>query len=747
MNKQGHRGSGVLLLGPTSSDLLKPDEVFEEVVNMDPTEEGGYRSITKGTWLSFVDSGSPPASGATANTAVGGGSFSYGPMHGIHHATLKAGARDILLLHTGGQIWEFRPWSRSWYPLVGPASATNAYLKWKPPSDDIDQWPTQFCTTPTGVVIVPQGGRAYFYDGEKIAPLGFDQAPGAPTGLGPESSQDEYDGSNFSSGVNDTGFSRHRLRGRPGAGEDTFKFGRIGTVTTNSNIEFLDANKDVPGLSAGVLLNGRWRCRSSYVDNWGNRSPLSPESNDITFDRQPSTAWVATASAWIGQESVCKFIAWDGISTGPPHAIGRDLWRTKDLENSGTSWYFKVPGDAQSTASFATIADRIVETFPDNVPDAWLVEEAPRIVPVPNFKLCELAFGRLWIANTRHQPGMLRPSEVGFWGEFHEGLERFPDPQGAEITALHAHERGLLVFTDSSTFLITPNDRGDDFVQATLSTTAGCVAPNSIVTLRNGAVVWLGRDGFYGWDGASQPVFMWDQQRELAKRLNRGRYARSSACFNIETGNYECWAPVDGSQFPNVRFKFDGENWHYDDFDDDIGIVDVTTTSDYRGMTIACGRYGTDTGVWFPTRLGDVQEARLKTGWLRGPGSNVKASVRTVHLWLRESGQQQSDSEKIQVKVRRNFRSEVKDTYTILPYKDVATQYRSREALPTFYGDTIGSSAIGRVRAPYWERVDIDVSYADVFSLEVTCSRRIEIIGLSYSEQPKDSGSTGDRRT
>ena len=44
--------------------------------------------------------------------------------HGIHHAILQNGERDILILHTGGELWEFRGWYQNWRRLISvPASS------------------------------------------------------------------------------------------------------------------------------------------------------------------------------------------------------------------------------------------------------------------------------------------------------------------------------------------------------------------------------------------------------------------------------------------------------------------------------------------------------------------------------------------------------------------------------------------------------------------------------------------------
>ena len=745
-NKSGSIEGPTLLVGPTSSRLFTPDEVFGVVANAYPTEEGSYRSIYLPSTILPASGGGAPSSGDAATHSP----LQYGPVHGIHHALLRGGERDVLLLHTGTQIWELRWWDRSWYPLIAEAGVSEAQVTWQPHEPKANPWGTQFVSTPTGVVIIPQNSRPYFYDGTVVAPLGFSEAPAPPVGLGPESTVSNWVSNASTGGINDSGYVVHGLPGRPGAMDEHMGGPRIGSLYSSDAIREAETDASHAG---GYLLPGRWRCRVQYIDIWGNLSPLSGESNDVSCQRQPSMYFdtIGSTSKWVTPDKARRQIAWDGISPGPQHTRGRILYRTKDLENSGDSNYYELPINAAAVpGAFATLPDRGTETYPDNIPDAWLVNRPLEVDPVPMFRLGELAFGRLWVANEEGDEGMLRPSEVGRWGTFPRGLKMYPDPRAAQITGLHAVDGGLLVFTEHSCFMVVENADGDGFRATTLSTTAGCVAPSSIATMRDGMTVWLGFDGFYGYRGG-EVTFLFAHHRRWAKRFNSARYGFSSALYDHEAGQYQCWVPVDGSLQPNRRYKFDGQHWHHDSFDGTVSMRGVCVTEDHRRIQIGCGTIASDTGVWVLDRGGPVQTFTVRTGWIRAMRSNTKAHIRRVSLWLRETtSKSTTSSDNILVKVRRNWRAEVVDTHTVSPSPDVHASRTYYEPNPTFWPVTLGADQdnppVIRRRRPFWASVDINVSHAEVFQLAIKCPRSMEIMGLQISEVPSSDGGASARR-
>lgn len=737
--KERSQFSDVLVPTGTSSRMITPDQIFREINNMYPTEEGGYRSIRKGATLMYNKSAS-----------------FFPKLHGIHHATLDQGQRDILLLHAGNEVWEM-PWEEgigfnSWRVLLGPSSSS-PLLNWNVTNDDAKRFPTQFITLPNGVLILAEGHKPYFYDGEVVAEFGFEGPPSTPTIRGPEDTTGKWTPLANSSGVNDQGYTHHRLadpsstNARPGAADSAFGFGRIGTIYESETIDasvFTPADLADPDQAAvgGYVLTGRWRGRVAYIDKWGNISELSPESEDVTITKELATAYTGTKFIFLPAKYAQRWLYWDSISQGPKHCIGRILYRTKDLENSGSAAYWFLPSDAQLTQSvFATLKDREGSSYSDNIPDSWLNTVAPEYDSMRPFLHGAVQFGRLWMTGIQDEPGVVRASAIGRFGTVERNIRIYPDPSGAEVVAIAAVPQGLMAWTELGTYLITLNDSGESFRSSIISTTVGCSAPRSVVVNRQGHVIWLARDGFYRWTGEGRPEFLFQAHRDESLRMNRARLGLSSAILDPTTGEYQCWVAHEGSRYPNRRYKFTEEGyWHWDDFDGTVQITGLCVSQDHRQVQFACGLFGANYDVYVLGRdwnnSGTVQEAKLVTGWLNSATSNITVDSRRVKLWLRETGVDTADNTRVSVKVRRNYRGEVLETHYVDRYPNIDTDYTSVEPNPSKYGDTVGDGVKWRRRRPYYVTIDPDIQNVETFQLEISSTSDIEVIGLQYEYNP-----------
>ena len=751
---------GTFAIRIASGKLFLASDVGAKVENFLPTEEGTLRSIEG------------PLPYLPSYSAVGvGAPTTYGTMHGIFHARVgRNGERDILLCQDGDKIKEFQGWSKSWAVLIGTGGA---YVDDTFEDSTRPQFPTQFESTATGVVIVPQEGRAYFYDGTFVAPLGYSEAPGAPIGLGPESRLQttafeatpaaDYLGVRVGMGVNDGGYAYDALPGRDSGMISSFRYGRIGFVVPpvnwatayTSETDTSDNKLDAPtnrihgdkasAMIGGWLEPGKWRGAVQWIDCWGNLSPLSSQSNEVTFEYQPATYWdwYTSVDGWCVSyvakaEDVKKQVAWTGIDKGPERTIGRILYRTKDLLTSGVTDLYRLTQDTMaSDVSFATLPDNVSTSYPDNIPDAWLLHTAIAIDPVPQFKLCRVAFGRLWIANTAGAPGLLRPSLPGRWGTFPANQEIYPDPSGDEVTGLWRSSIGLLAFSERSTFLVMPNDSGDGFRSTTISAETGCSAPSSIATLKDGSVIWLGKDGFYrimGQEDYARGVEHVSADVELfVRRITTSRRKQATAAVDPNTGEYRCWVSLDGSKTNNFCFVFDGVGWRTRT---DVEAAAVCTTRDHRNYMIAAGKHGALQGVWlldheqyrYQTEI-STREATLETSWLTPGQSQERRTASTVYLWLRET-----TSSTVTVEVMRDWRNTVIETQTAKRYAGDDT--------PPFWGSAVlgATDTLWAKRRPYWTRVAIYVPSAEVFKFRIRGTGNWEFVGVQFDETPKYAG-------
>ena len=767
---------GPYILRVQAGELFLANEIAQNIENMYPLEEGSLRTVIgPATYVPGKAGVAGDPTGVAGDRPFSSGHARLVPTYGIHqhgifHALLKNGERDVLLLHTGDELWEFQGWNRNWRRLLSDPADTHgrqAVL----PNDSAVRFPTQFETTGNGIVIVPQESRAYFYDGDNIVPLGFSELPSAPQPRGPQDSSgstetnttynddDEKVRNATGKGVNDNGYAHDGVffaNTDMLASGMTYGFGTCNLGTTSGVRAAVGSESDdtfsALASNSGWLEPGEWRCKVQLVDQYGNLSALSSSSESVRFSRQPAN--VRKKSSGLPATDVLdirrkfnpayrmKQIAWAGIPTGPDHCVGRILYRTKDLLNSGDTGYYELTPNAVPIATaFATIPDNVTTIFPDNIGDSSLAVAPIETAPVPQFQLCRVAFGRLWIGNIPGAPGMIRPSLPGRWGTFPVGLELFPDPKGGEVTGLWRSDKGLLAFTSGSVFLVRPSEDGVRFVAAPISAGIGCAAPNSIQTLPDGRVIWLGADGFYTYDGVSVASVS-EQLRKFFRKVTTSRLPQACSLQDGRTREYRCWLSINGSVENNVCLTYDGMGWRVRT---DVLARDACVTQDHRSYPLIAGytegdseqQYG---GVYLLDHSGnandttglqeenDSREAIIETAWMEGKKSKDRKTARVVYLWLRET--EKSD---LTIEVMRDWRNTTVETVTL-------TRYSSADP-PTFYGETLG--VVGKKiagRRPFWTRAEVYLPSAETFKFRIRGKGFWEFVGITIDEAPRKYG-------
>lgn len=697
--------SEVLPIRIESGRLILPEEIGSKISNMFLTEEGTLRSV----W-----------GPAPYVPDYGNGFPGYQKLKGIFHARLgPEGEREVLLIQNGDKIRIFRGWeaggatpSDIWGDLIAPITGDyNAIIGY----DDKPRFPCQFESTPSGIVIIPAGesSRPFFYDGQTVLPLGYERSPSPPEGMGPlngDNSWYDHDGSSMPA---------------------PFGKGRVGSLSLDSIA--------TDGQLARVA-QGEYRAAVQWVDVWGNLSPLSGLSSSVLI---PAVAPNDAA----GPDNKLKVLFWAGIDPGPLGTVGRNLCRTRDLLNSASLDIFEMKNySAGGFLSSTTIPDNIGQGFPDNIPDSWLLSEPKDVDAVTPYKLYTLAFGRGWAANFRDSPGKLHPSAPGLWGTFLKNEELYPDPRGAEITGMCQVAEGLLIFTESTTFMIVISFAGKGFQTKTLHPTIGCVAPSSIQTMPNGMAVWLGREGFYAYrttdSGPQVDLISREISTDLLK-INRARVLQSTAAVDVREKKYRCWVPMEGSRTNNTCWEFDGQGWTRRS---DVDASAVCVTQDHRHYMLTAGKATISGGAaaegvwlldhqvqsWLPT----PRAAMVQTCWLRAGQAGRRGSPKSVYLWFREMS-----SGTVTIETQRDWKSTVVDTTTadLYPTDDI----------PPFWGaavyggtDPEGNALVWEKRRPYWTRVDINLPSCEVFRLKITLQAAganpgsWDFIGMSFDEAP-----------
>ena len=350
---------GPLFLRTQSDEILAPENVAEKIENFEITATGTLRSIEGPIpWV-------PEYRTENSITAYP----SYGTMHGIFHAKLDGGARDVLLVHSGSELWEFNGKAAgtlgTWTTLVSTSSGLlNRTLQ----DDASPQFPCQFEATPRGIIIVPQGGsEALMYDGDVLLPLGYSGTPPSPQGLGPSSAAN--DSASVNTGGYTVGYSRMNSSDQSPTTNlqrsNAFGDGRLGTLQTTPGMVAPSATGGSADTTpnAGTLLPGSYRCAVQWINHFGDVSAQSPRSNPITWEAQNSDVDPLGTTTPARLATVLKQAIWNSISQGPDGTKGRILSRTLDEINKETTDLFVLTGDyaGSTTGAFATIPDNITE--------------------------------------------------------------------------------------------------------------------------------------------------------------------------------------------------------------------------------------------------------------------------------------------------------------------------------------------------------------------------------------------------
>lgn len=680
-----------------SNRLVLPNEIGSKIENFVASPVGTLASVT-GPCPYIPD--------------YGAGYFAYGVAHGLFHAYINDSNQEILIAHTGNSVRVFQGANRTWVNLIGPASASPT-LEYTLTNDSSPRYPTQFELCPNGILIVPQGGnRAFFYDGECVTLFGYDSPPSAPRGDGPLTTTN----------ANDVGYYGNSAGYALGDLLTAFGDARLGSVEIATTAV------------TGTLLPGAYWSAYQYIDRWGNLSPLSGYSNVVTWDGEYHATDV---------DHYRKQVLWSGIENGRQGTIGKVFSRTKDIRNSGTTTLYNVPGNAAggigTSGSFATIPDNVTKRFPDNTPDEALVLEALPVLPMPIFKLCRLAFGRIWIAGIKGDQGRLQASYPGRWGTMDPAMVFYPDSSGGEITGLWIVPQGLLVMTERSVFLYVSSEDGLRFKPIPMSKSVGCVAPDTLDNLPDGRVIWLGHGGFYTFDGQSiAPLKPTDIQDDV-KRINTARHVQSTGRYDPVSKEYRCYVPYNGTAENAYCFIYDTlrDGWRNRFNVERYAALTLTRgNAPYMlgaGTVTDSGSTSRD-GVWVldHSNGGFAPQNRtytLETGWLRAPISNIQGSTKRLQLWLRET----SATDTVTISVYRDWKRNAvpDDTQT-------AKLWPSNDVPPAYGVYTLGTAATWQRRRPYWTYADIYIPACEVFKLKISAvaPARIELLGFIWSEIP-----------
>ncbi len=520
-------------------------------------------------------------------------------MHGIFHAALMGGIADTLLVRSGSVLYRHAGWERGWEPLYTGLSDEHRPI-----------YPDQFLVLNNTIIYTNGIDRALVinHDG-MVTPLGFNNIPATPFAEGPQQLSPS-----------------ERAAGIPNA--DGYSWpGTIGTVG------------DVLDGQTGALLSGGWYYYLQWEDIFGNLSQSSAPSNLVhvsTIQADPvatdpvSGDFFTTINSELDDLTRQFIVRIEGDA--PDHCVAMRLYRTPDTKHVST-----IP------QMLARVANNRQVTYPDNIPDSALGAPMLDTVAVPVFRTMCTHQGRLVVANTPTDPGIVRRSQPGLPGTFASVDYIYPDSGGSEVTGLASHAGKLLAFTENSVYELV-----DFALPVPLAQGIGCVAPKSIKALPSGKLMWLGRDGFYQMSasGAVELVST-GINRTVRNFINKARLRTACAVIDADSSEYRCAVCPAGESKQTLILTYDGVSWKRQKLA--IDISDWCQTEDYRQYILAAGQdttimpevdshfvfvMGRQTANYTPPE----REIIYRSGWMRGDEVGLTPIyVRTMYIGMKDA--------------------------------------------------------------------------------------------------------------
>ncbi len=700
MARQGTLTKIVLPMGQSTARYA-PATVARRILNMEVGEEGVLRSIAYPVYYE------PRHLDEWAGVPT-----QLGQVHGVHHALLMGGTREVLLINANGTLYHHEMGFSGWRALA--TGLRN--------SDGADM-PVQFCTVGDKIVYCDGESEPLIIDGMlRVVPLGFSQQPSAPTIMGPQS-PDASGRANFLSGS--YGYAFHGGLGTPG---------------------------DVlSGVKSGIL-------RSSYTfyimleDIHGNLSAPSPASINVEFgplqaspgNRKAGNAAYDGSSyfniaAGVEVEDLTRGVSLRLSGRVPDHTKYVRVYQTEDQNNRGNT-----PRLIHRLAAGRGVIHTGKST-------GSMGAAMPRTIPVPTFSVIATFQGCLVGADGAR----VHKSEPGYPGTFLETSFVGADDNAATVTAIAAFQGRLYAFTASAVVDIT------DFANpVTLSRSVGCSGPSAIALHPALGLCFLHTTGVYSLSKGGLQSLTEGNERDFRYRWNTSRFVISSMWYSPDHGDLRVsLASLDSSKAEHIMCYRPKYGWR--EYYLGMYITAVAVTSPPHQLQLVAGRaYTLSLGTeQVPYDNHDVFVLDKAVGY-QPTGSVRQHVIETLPMYFSPQGEKratvlsilfgfyESSSGTANVTFRRD-QEEAGTTYpvTLLDVggAEAYAANASIERYATYDGILWATTSIAPVKRLFWRRLDLGASGVECssFELKISSSSKMEIAALvvSHTESSETMGS------
>lgn len=558
------------------------------------------------------------------------------------------------------------------------------------------------------------GGQAYVWDGVRVRPFGFHEAPGPCQVDGP--AREDWDEGQENSG----GFS---VRGRIG--------------TTASDWTRLESVSNMERVVGGVD-DGRWDYYIVFEGPDGAYSPMSPASN-------PATVRLSVADPTEGRvtETMTRRFRVMSIPQGPEDTVARIVLRTRNLQ--------RLPvGDNGEPRFCHRIPNNVAQDWIDDIPDGELGDVWEDREPTPiGFYFLEHFGGSTWMFSTdehgsrgwwSEQTSALGPiSESvlkGHWRDIFPSTGRITGSLVANM-APQSEAPVMYVFKEEAIHFVTGEYPLWRF--GTLHKRWGAAGPDLVQVCPDGSVVGYGGRTFWRIDPSGKVDDVGGGIRKRLRRINPNTVRMGTSWLNRETNEVIFALPLDDSETNDFQFRWDYKNLGFR-FGDDVQ-VDTALSFPGADIVLLAGTYTPAavaiTTVWaygrgYPGYSVNAPTWVYSTGWLSfvAPGPDMHAHVHLQHMVF--MGEERGDgSPTVDTYLDWNHDSVESDL------DNVTAAHADDDAL-AFYDDAAGGTTdaavydtdVYRERRVYTYFIPADTDASQVFRAEMSGTDPFAIVTL-----------------